>query len=258
MSRSNPNETLSNPCQIFYNWGGDEGCFSFYDKVEKKKVTVPVSAKKPFVFIPLCTLSTIKGYSDSDESGFWSNEVKDLKKERLTVRVKSGIVAVGTYDEIKEKIASKGAKFCQSVYVGIKNEQGVLELANIQMYGAALSAWIEFCKGKKIDEIAVAVKGSTEGKKGKTVYQIPTFEVIKVKDETNEAAIELDKGLQVYLKEYLAKNASATVEQPKEEEALPTVHQQKQQESRSTTKKEEPKEEIVFNPSLDEEDSLPF
>ena len=258
MSRSNPNETLSNPAKLFYSWGGDEGCFSFYDKVEKKKVSVPVSAKKPFVFIPLCALATIKGYSDSDESGFWSNEVKDLKKERLTVRVKSGIVAVGLYDEIKEKIAAKGAKFCQSVYVGIKDESGELVLANVQMYGAALSAWIDFCKGKKIDEIAVAVKGSTEGKKGKTVYQIPTFEEIKVKDETNQAAIELDKGLQVYLKEYLAKNASAVVEQPKEE-ALPTLHQQKTStEKAAESSRSQPSEEskgIVFDADLDD---VPF
>jgi len=144
------------------------------------------------------------------------------------------------------------------VYVGIKNEQGVLELANIQMYGAALAAWIEFCKGKKIDEIAVAVKGSTEGKKGKTVYQIPTFEVIKVKDETNEAAIELDKGLQVYLKEYLAKNASAVVEQPKtEDEPLQTIHQQKTSTERAAETSRSTPKDIVFDP-LDDGDEPPF
>lgn len=213
MSRSNPNENLVNPALRFYQWSGDSGSFSYWDKSlgEKgEKVEVKVSPKSPFTFLVLETCHTIKGFSDSDQSGFWSNEVKDISKETLNVKTAKGPVASGLYTNISEKIKSLGAKYCQSVYIAIKGEGGKLEICNIQLTGAALSSWLDFCKSNKIMEVGVTVKGSTTGKKGKTVYEIPTFEAVKVSDETNNKAIELDVVLQSFLKEYFSKNATAT------------------------------------------------
>lgn len=237
MSRSNPNETLQNPAHRFFQWSGDEGNFKYYDKPNKANVTVNVGPKEPFTFLVLATCATIKGYSDSEGSGFWSNEVKDLKTEPLTVRNKSGIVAKGLYENIKDSIKAKGAKFCQSVYIGYKID-GKLEICNIQMTGAALSSWVEFAKNNKIYDIAVQVTGSTEGKKGKTIFKIPTFTPFKVSEKTNQEAIELDKQLQEYLKLYFEKNDKVeNIDVPTAETTNTTPKQ--------TASKSNPKEDIV-------------
>nr|WP_298660859.1 hypothetical protein [uncultured Flavobacterium sp.] len=213
MSRSNPQDSLANPAKKFISWSGEEGNFNYWDKEAKKKVVIEIGPKKPFLFLWLDALSTIKGYSDSAGSGFWSNEVRKLDKEPLTVRTKEGIVCKGLYANIKDSVTAKGAKFCQSVYVAMKGDDGKLEICNLQLYGAALTAWIEFVKGKKLSEIAVKVTSSLEQKKGKTVYRTPVFEVVPtIKEETNAQAIELDKELQEFLKAYLDKNASDTSE----------------------------------------------
>jgi len=227
MSRSNPYDKLENPAKVFYEWNSDNGCFKYYDKVEKKNVLVPLSAKTPFTFLFLDAKSTIKGFCEAEQGGFWSNEVTDTTKEVLTVRTKAGIHAVGLYADIKDKLKAKGAKYCQSVYIAIKGENG-LQIANIQMLGAALNEWIEFVKNNNINEIAVQIKSVEEKKKGKTIYNVPIFTPIKVSAKTNEEAVALDKELQEYLSAYFAKNSSAPLEKETvADEPLPTLAQQK-------------------------------
>ena len=201
MSRSN-NTELVNPAKKFFQWSGDKGGFNFYDKEAIVKVDVPL----PFQFIVLDTLSTIKGFDDGAGSGYWSNEIRDIKNDILTVRSKGGIAATGTYDQVINHRATTGAKYCQSVYIAYR-EGTDMKIGNIQIMGAALSSWIDFRKKNKVFEISVAVKTFTEGKKGKTVYQIPTFIAGKVSEEANAKAIELDKELQLYLDAYLKNNS---------------------------------------------------
>lgn len=258
MSRSNPNESLVNPASRFYQWSGDAGAFKYYDKSKGEKgenVTVPVSPKKPFTFLVLETCHTIKGYSDADQSGFWSNEVKDLRKEILNVRTAKGPVASGLYENISDKIKALGAKYCQSVYVGIKGDSGELEIQNIQLTGAALSEWLDFCKNNKVMEIAVQVKSTEEKKKGKTVYQVPVFEALKVSEKTNNDAIELDKQLQEFLKEYFAKNTMAA---PSQEET-PEVLKEPVKESKSSAKAPVKEESVDIIDNTDNDlDDMPF
>ena len=258
MSRSNPNDTLINPATKFISWSGDEGYFKYFDKSKGEKgenVKMEIGGKTPFMFLPLDALSNIRGYSDADGSGFWSNEVRDLSKEVLTVRTKAGIVAKGLYKDIKDNIAAKGAKYCQSVYVAMKGANG-LEICNLQLVGAALTAWIEFVKGKKIFEIAVKVSGAHEAKKGKTVYQVPVFEqVSNIKQETSDAATELDKELQEFLKAYLAKNASEAAEVQSTTTSQPETKPESPKTESAAATKSEP--DITFNIEDDGSD-IPF
>lgn len=239
MSLSKPNEQLQNVAKTFYQWSGDTGNFKFYDKEEKKNIIVEVNAKKPFTFIILDTLSTIKGYSDSESCGFWSNEVKDTKSEVLTVRTKSGIQAVGLYADIKDSIKAKGAKYCQSTYIAIKTENG-LEIANIQFLGSALKAITDFSKDNKVMGVAVQIKSTIQGKKGKTVFQMPVFNTVKISKKTLADATALDVKLQEYLDLYLAKNV-ATVTKPEasnsKEEAFDDSKHKDSQSSKKTTSK---------------------
>lgn len=214
MSRSNPTELSPNPATKFIDWNGAEGFFYYFDKSKGEKGE-KVQIEMPFRFLVLDVLSTIKGFSDSDQKGFWSNEVRSTKDDVLNVRLgKSTTVELGLYADIKDRLAKIGADYTQSVYICMK-EGNEYVIANINMKGAALSAWIEFRNKVKgaINEKAILVKSFTTGKKGAVTYKMPLFELIDVTTETNNIAIELDKQLQEYLNQYLSNNKKDSEEQ---------------------------------------------
>ena len=214
MSRSNPNEELSNPCKTWFQWdGGDGQGFKVYNKETKKNVITPL----PLKFLVLDRLTTVTGYNEPEAIGYYSNEVRSLK-DTLIVRSKNGIEGQGTWEEIKAKLGVKGASYCQSVYIMYyKDKQPTL--GNIKMTGASLENWFTFCKANKIMEIGVSVDSTNEKKKGKVVYFEPVFKAMKITEASNNFAIEMDKELQAYLTAYLTRNAT-TVEQPKTEEKV--------------------------------------
>jgi len=207
MSRSNTTEMLVNPCAKFISWSGSEGKFKYYDKEKKENVFIEL----PFTFIPLDILSTCKGYNDQEKVGYYSNEVRSTKKELFTVRTKNGIVMTGLYEQVKEKLAPKGLKYVQSVYVAIKEGKGLV-IANLQLTGSALGPFINFCDGKKVTEIGVTVKSANPMRKGATKYFEPVYEVMAVSEATNKVASELDAELQEYLTAYFAKTATPVSE----------------------------------------------
>lgn len=212
MSRSNPTgEKPQNPCTRFFEWNGEEGYFYYYDKEAKQKVEV----KLPFAFLVLDQLSTIKGWSDADQSAIWSNEVKYLDKQKLAVFTKKGKQIEGIYEVIKGKVS--GSKYTKAVYVAYYNAQKQLEIGCILMSGASLNAWIEFTGNHNVNKGAIRVESFTTGKKGKVEYRMPAFIGFDCKPETDAKATELDKVLQAYLTEYFAYSESYKPEQSKEE-----------------------------------------
>lgn len=197
-------DDVKNPATCFMKWKGSGG-FEYFDKTKGEKgekVAIPL----PFEFLALDTLATVKGYSDSAQSGFWSNEVRNIGKDVLTVRNKTGIVAKGVYSEVIANKACTGAKFCQSVYA-VAVMGGKPEIVNIQMMGTALSAWIDFGKVNKIFKGAIKVASMKEGKKGATKYQTPIFEAIDVTPEAEAKAKEMAKELKIYLDTYLGERS---------------------------------------------------
>jgi len=211
MSRSN-NSELTNPAIAFFDWNGDKGHFRYWDKeaiVEgQEKPGKNIDVMLPFAFMALDSLSTIKGYSDEDKSGFWSNEVRNVKTDEMIVRTKKGICAKGIYEKVIVDRSCNGAKYCQSVYIAYRTAKDKpMVIANIQFTGAALSAWIDFRKkNKNIFEGAIIVKGCVQGQKGKVIYQMPVFQKLGVTPQSEKDAIELDKELQKYLSAYLKRN----------------------------------------------------
>jgi hypothetical protein len=200
MSRSVPNDRPINPATRFFEWNGEKGHFKYYNKETKENVVVDL----PFTFLVLDDkLSTIKGWSDADQSGIWSNEVKDLKTGVLTVRTSKGVQVEGTYENIKGKVA--GADYVKSLYIAYINEDKKLVIGNISIKGASLNSWIEFTKAQK-DVYAgiIKVADCIEGKKGKVVYQMPNFVMTPAPEKALTMALELDKQLQEYLTKYFS------------------------------------------------------
>lgn len=205
MSRSNNTEII-NPAKRFYEWVGSKGCLKYFDKSKGEKGE-NVFVDLPFTFLVLDRLSTIKGFSDADQSGFWSNEVRDLRKEPFTVRTKKGIVATGLYSTLAP-VLNQGAAYCQSVYVAAKID-GELQICCFQIHGSAIGEWINLCKGKDIYKYAITISGSSPMKKGATNYFIPVFKLNpQIAPETEQKAIELDKELQDYLSAYFKRTGA--------------------------------------------------
>jgi len=254
MSRSNPHEKLVNPSKRFYEWSGDKGQFFYFDK-DKGEKGEKVFMKMPFNFLVLDTLSTCKGFDDSLQMGYYSNEVRSTKTDTITVRNKKGIVFSGLYEAAKEKLGTKGLKYYQSVYIGQKEGDGLV-LNNIQLGGSGLSAFIEFCKDNNVNEIAVSVKDTVEKKKGKTTYYEPVYTAVKVSEKANAEAIELDKTLQEYLTAYFSKNASATPTEVIDENQDNGLNSKPKVTPKSEVKMEEKESDIVFNPADDDDEAF--
>lgn len=198
MSRSNP--TPTNPAKRFFKWSGSKGQLVYYDKEAQTEVEV----KLPFEFLVLDQLATITGFNEQDSSSYWSNEVRSVVREELTVKTSAGTKQVGFYKDLAD-VRAKGAKYAKSIYIAYKeNDQEGFVIGNLKASGAALTAWIELSNHSTVALGKITLTGSTEAKKGTTVYFVPTFEWSNSESDEDEIAKELDKELQVYLSQYLA------------------------------------------------------
>jgi hypothetical protein len=191
----------SNPATKFIDWKSNEKCFSYYDKEEAKNVLIPL----PFTFLVLDELHTIKGWNDATSSSIYSNEVKFISKEVMTVKpFKGNEIAKGIYKDIKEKIVAAGGHYTKSIYIML--EDGTL--ANIQLKGSAVQKWGDFSQKTKsrFSDEWVTVANVEEGKKGAVKFTTPLFSFQKslTADECNLADTAYNT-LETYLKAYLVK-----------------------------------------------------
>lgn len=218
MSRSN-NTEIVHPAKRFYEWVGSKGCLRYFDKSKGEKGE-NVEIKLPFSFLVLDILHTVRGFSDADKSGYWSNEIRDLKTNTLTVRNKKGVAATGLYKDLAP-ILNKGAAYAQSVYIAVKNAAGELEICNIRFEGSAIGPWIELRKGKDLYKYAISLSSAVPMTKGATKYFAPVFSLnANVTPETEAKAQALDKELQEYLKAYFTRNSTDQRETVKETEVI--------------------------------------
>jgi hypothetical protein len=203
MSLSNQPSTQS-PAKHFLRV--KSGSVNYYDKDLQDNVDVPV----PLSFIVLDQLATVKGWSDADQSGYWSNEVKSSGKDILNIRTSKGLKTSGIWKDVKSDPSVTGAKFNASVYIATQGRDG-LEITNIAFSGASLNAWIEFInanKGVTRGKNKVVLTGFSNEKKGAVKYQVPTFAVEDITDKELEEATGLDKELQSFLDGYFANQTS--------------------------------------------------
>ena len=206
MSLSNQS-TSTNPVKHFLRV--KSGSVNYYDKEQSKNIDVPT----PLSFVVLDQLATVKGWSDADQNGYYSNEVKSVGTDPITVRTKNGVKASGIWKDIKGNSAVAGAKFNASVYIAAQGREG-LEIQNIAFSGASLNAWIEFVnanKGVTRGKNKVVIAGFDDAKKGAAKYQVPRFEVADITDEELAQATKLDEELQEYLDGYFNNRKSEEV-----------------------------------------------
>ena len=219
MSRSNPDNFAENPATRFFDWAGGEGKLTYYDRETKTNVDVDL----PFRFLVLDEVATVGGGYDDDSGyvGYWSNAIRprEAKKSQFTVKTssngKSKTVYRGLWADVKANVT--GAKYVKGLYIAFFDDDGTLSLGYLKIRGAALTAWVEFTKDHKdLYAGAFTITPETEKKKkGSNTYYEPIFSFTdKIKDETNQAALELDRDvLQPYLDAYFASTDTTEIEE---------------------------------------------
>ena len=206
---------MPNPATRWFEWSGSDGVIKYYDKTEKKNISVG----DKFAFILLDQLSVVKGWHEPSGSGITSNEVRDMKAERLVVRAfKGGQLAEGFYSSIRDSVMARGGYYTKSLYIAYKPDpkKDELALGNLQLAGAALNGWIDFLgEGNTREEIwkkGIYINGWTEDKKGKIVWRTPKFSIVKITEGSNAQALELNKKLEAYFTEYFKRSRTEQVQ----------------------------------------------
>jgi len=202
----------SNPATKFLSWKSNDKQFSYYDKETKENVLVPL----PLKFLVLDEMHSISGWNDATQSGIYSNEVKFISKETMTVKpFKGNEIAKGLYKDIKEKVKSAGGHYVKSIYIML--EDGTL--ANLQLKGSAVQKWGEFtAKGKQrlVDEWVVVDK-AVDGKKGAVKFTTPDFRFLQsITDAESELADDCFNTLEAYMSTYLSKAEPIAIDEEEE------------------------------------------
>jgi hypothetical protein len=222
MSTSNRRQAFaqpqSNPATKFIEWKSNDKCFNYYDKEAQKNVDIPL----PFKFLVLDELHCIKGWNDASSSSIYSNEVKFISKEVMTVKpFKGNEIAKGYYKDIKEKVVSAGGHYTKSIYVMLEDGS----LANLQLKGSGVQKWGDFTQKtrNRLADEWVTVAKAEDGKKGAVKFSTPSFSFANsINDEEANMADEAFNILESYLKTYLAKAEPAIVEE-EEDDFEPTI-----------------------------------
>lgn len=248
MSRSNPT-TAHSPATRFFEWAAEKGVLQHYDKETKENVTV----KLPFSFLILDEVSQVGGgvKVQGKYEGYWSNAVKNLNTQIITVKSKQGIVAQGLYAELKER---KGLHYVKGLYIAFYDENKELQIGYLKFKGSSLGAWFEFTKSHRdLYKGAFTIRSKSEiinGDKGD--YYTPVFvHKADVSEEADEAAKELDVIVQEYFTRYFAHQGSE----------LEAEYTGNGQTMAATVGGRADPQAPGFNPSEvedDEEDSIPF
>jgi len=204
----------SNPATKFIDWKSNDKCFSFYNKETSQNEQIPL----PFKFLVFDELHAIRVWNEATQSGFFSNEVKFISKEVMTVNpFKGNEIAKGLYKDIKEKVVAAGGHYVKSIYIML--EDGTL--ANLQLKGSSVQAWGEFTQKtrSRLSDEWVEVKTAKDGKKGAVKFSIPEFTFEKsLSDFESQMADEVFNTLEAYLKTYLAKAEIPIIEDSLEDE----------------------------------------
>lgn len=209
----------SNPATKFIEWKSNDKCFNYYDKEAQKNVEIPL----PFKFLVLDELHCIKGWNDASSSSIYSNEVKFISKEVMTVKpFKGNEIAKGYYKDIKDKVVAAGGHYTKSIYVMLEDGS----LANLQLKGSGVQKWGEFTQKtrNRLADEWVTVAKAEDGKKGAVKFSTPSFSFANsISDAEADLADEAFNILESYLKTYLAKAEPAIVEEEEEDDFEPTM-----------------------------------
>lgn len=205
MSRSATEQRRERIAKRYFEWKAKDGTLSYYDREAGQNVEVGL----PMSFMVLDELATVKGWHDEHHSSIWANEVRNTRLEPLNLFTSKGKLGSGIYNEIKTKYP---IRYHKSIYIAFYEDDQMV-IGNLSLKGAAAQAWGDFTSANPIYKGAVRMGSPKKGKKGSVVYYIPTFTFHpEISDESEEAALALDRKLQEYLNQYFERQNETQVE----------------------------------------------
>ena len=198
MSRTKPNNNVSNPSVATLEWAGVDGNFTAWDSVNKEKVAIT----DPLRVAVLDQLSNVSGWT-KELGSCRCNETHNLSAAPIQVFAwkdgKSRLVKEGMYKEIKDELKAMGIKYRKVVYaLNLSDLNGIPagEIIKLDLGGAAMSEWIE--TGVK-DDWAITMGEPELVEVNKMIkYMKPKFVQIETTKEEDVLAEEADKELQEY------------------------------------------------------------
>jgi hypothetical protein len=183
---------------LYFDYKGDRGVFSRWDSASNQTVTLD-----ELKVVLLDSRSCITGWSDDNNSKIYSNLVKYLADENLSVRSKTVELVSGKYAEIKDQIEKVGGKFTTSLFV-LAFIGGEWVPTVIHLHSTALFNWGEYTKAvpmPKIYQQVLTLKRSKDKmKKGKIEwYPLDVTAETVEEDVASQADKFNDDRLQPYL-----------------------------------------------------------
>jgi hypothetical protein len=196
-------QEIQNPTQKYIKFKPNTGKFVYWDKDQKVEIIID-----NLKVIELDNLTTITGYSDQYATGIYSNEVKNLLKEKIVVKTfkPKNILLQGLYADIKLRFDEVDAKYAKSIYGLRLCEDMTTEIVNIQLSGSSVGPYIDL---KKKSDSTIVFSTNPEMQINKAVkYYIPKLEIIGTEVDTFELAKETYiTTLKPYLDRYLKSNS---------------------------------------------------
>lgn len=188
----------------------------YYDKSTETEIQMEM----PFSFIWLESATSFSGYNQNKQKGVYSNEVLNLKTDKMTVRCGEDIIAEGLYAKIKDEVKGQGGKFCIPVYAYVPETE---ETVRILMTGSSGSAWMGFHKTKESQTKMISCIGANEKEMatGQT-YEEPTFKYVPMDSSLNDVADEKATEVSDYFKYILSQNNAPVPSSISDDDDIPS------------------------------------
>ena len=209
-SQTNSNRVPS-PIRYYVSFSGEKGTFSYWDSANKERVDLGSEVE----FVVMDTRSAITGWNDAANAKIFSNRVKSVVNEELTVRCDKQTLAKGLYSAIKGDIVNAGGKFCTEVFALMKIN-GEFAPVQLDLSGASLGCWMAFVEGLggswAIYKDLITTKLGEQKKKGRVTFFEVAFGTAPLSEDANELANAFnDDKLQPYLNNSTATQEAAVV-----------------------------------------------
>lgn len=222
---------LQNPARVWVRFkaGKDQGFFEGYDKDQEEESERVVNLGEALNIIPLFEHYGVEGFNNESAKGFYSNEVKDITNDILSVKLGNELFATGRWSEIREKVKSAGGKFANVVYFaffqrGKKNEI-LPRIGATKLSGASANVWIKAnvrlpeMRLLQVKKGALIKTRTVNGKDINLSSPYYSLEIIKHKknDDLVEQAFQFAADLKVYFEGYFdQKNQKVLIESENE------------------------------------------
>jgi hypothetical protein len=190
----------------------------YWDKTANDGDGADIEVEMPFKFVWLETAHSISGFNQNKSQGVYSNEVLDLNKSELVVKVGQDIEATGFYNKkntaFKEQVKGIGGKYCAAVYAGLVNTDGEIEIVRFLCTGSSRDSWMTLSQDRNSlkNKMIVCIGAQEESIKTGGTYEKPVFKFVDAQEEQLQIADELAEKVSKYFDYYLNNNQSKTIE----------------------------------------------